>query len=308
MIPNASSSKKNIPAHFRHLLKESFSEMRKNDPLRMAGATAFFTTFALPPIMIILFQSFSLFADRKYVGTEIMKILSTTFGKLSADQIRITTRGFRNITHNWFTTILGFLFLVFVATTLFRVIKNTLNDIWKIGIKDHTAYKIYLFHRAKSFAVILLAGILFLIAIFLDSIQVIAGNSLNELFHGGGKFFKGALNEITSAVLITTWFILLFRFLADGRPPWRVAIAGGIVTGILFSIGKAVLSFLMRNSNIGKIYGTSGSLVLIFLFVFYSSFILYYGASFIKVYAETSKQFIKSLPHAFHYQLQKVES
>jgi len=123
-----------------------------------------------------------------------------------------------------------------------------------------------------------------------------------------GQFFKGALNEITSAVLITTWFILLFRFLADGRPPWRVAIAGGIVTGILFSIGKTVLSLLMRNSNIGTIYGTSGSIVLIFLFVFYSSFILYYGASFIKVYAENSKQFIKPLPHAFHYQLQKVES
>lgn len=288
------------------LLQQSLLEMKKNDPLRMAGATAFFTTFALPPILIIIFQLFSLFLDKKFVGTSIMKILTKTLGKLSSEQIRITTRGFRNFTHNWFTTVLGFLFLLFVATTLFRIIKNTMNDIWRIGIKDHAGSLVYLKHRGKSFAVIVLAGFLFLAAIFLDSFQALAGESLNDIFHGGGKFFKGAFNEITSAVLIAVWFILLFRFLADGRPAWRVAIAGGCVTGILFSIGKAVLSYLVQNSNVGTIYGTSGSIVLIFLFVFYSSFILYFGAGFIKAYSELSNQPIRPLPHAFRYRLQKI--
>ena len=302
-----SNQKESRGIGLRRLLKKSIAETKKNDPLRMAGATAFFTTFALPPILIILFQLFSIFLSRRFVGVEIMKILSRTFGKLSADQIRITTRGFRNVTHNWFTTLIGFLFLIFVATTLFRVIKNTLNDIWRIGIKDKPGFTFYLFHRAKSFAVILLAGILFLAAIFLDGFQVLAGDSLNEIFHGGGRFFKGVMNEISSAVLITIWFILLFRFLADGRPSWRVAIAGGCLTGVLFSIGKAVLSFLVQNSNIGNIYGTSGSIVLIFLFLFYSSFILYFGAGFIRAYAASSKQPIKPLPHAFHYELQMIE-
>jgi len=306
MILKKTASKTNSRASFARLFRQSLAETKKNDPLRMAGATAFFTTFALPPILIILFQSFSLFLDRKFVGSEIMKILTGTFGKQSTDQIRVITRGFRNVTHNWFTTLIGFLFLVFVATTLFRVIKNTLNDIWRIGIRDKPGALVYLKHRAKSFAVILLAGVLFLIAIFLDSFQVLAGNSINEIFHGGGRFFKGFLNEITSAVLITVWFILLFRYLADGRPPWRVAIAGGLLTGILFAIGKEILSSLMRNSNIASIYGTSGSIVLIFLFLFYSSFILYFGAGFIKAYAEASKQYIKPLPHAFQYQLQTV--
>ena len=78
------------------------------------------------------------------------------------------------------------------------------------------------------------------------------------------------------------------------------------MTGILFSAGKTLLSFVMRNSNINTVYGASGSIVLILLFVFYSSFILYYGASFIKVYSEAIQKPLKLVNQAFRYQLSKL--
>jgi membrane protein len=120
-------------------LKQAFIEMKKNDPLRMAGATAFFTTFALPPILIILFLLFTLFLSGRVVGTEMMEILSSTFGRGSANQIRTTTRGFRDIAQNWYIAAGGLVFLLFVATTLFTVIKNSLNDIWDIRVKEIVA-------------------------------------------------------------------------------------------------------------------------------------------------------------------------
>ena len=83
--------------------------------MRMAGATAFFTTFALPPIFIILFQLFSLFLSKKVVAKEMMQILSGTLGKGSAQQIRQTTRGFGTLASNWLIATAGFLFLVFVV-------------------------------------------------------------------------------------------------------------------------------------------------------------------------------------------------
>jgi len=104
--------------------------------MRMAGATAFFTTFALPPIFIILFQLFSLFLSKKVVATEMMAILSNTLGRASALQIRQTTRGFGTLARNWFIASAGFVFLVFVATTLFSVIKNSLNEIWQIKVRE----------------------------------------------------------------------------------------------------------------------------------------------------------------------------
>jgi len=292
---------------FWRLLKYSFVNIKRNDPLRMAGATAFFTTFALPPILIILFQLFSLFLSKRLVGAQMMEIFTDTLGKGSAIQIRQTTRGFGTLARNWYISVGGFLFLVFVATTLFSVIKNSLNEIWNIRVKDKPGILFNLRLRARSLGIILVAGLLFLAGIFMDGFQILSGNYLEKIWPMGGRYFKGALNEIVSAIIVTTWFIVLFRYLADGRPSWRVAISGGCLTGVLFSAGKAVLSFLMRNSNINTLYGASGSIVLILLFVFYSSFILYFGASFIKVYAEAIQQPLRLVNKAFRYQLRELD-
>jgi membrane protein len=154
--------------------------------------------------------------------------------------------------------------------------------------------------------IILVAGLLFSTAIFLDGFEILAGDYIGKIFPNGGRFFKGMMNEIVSGIAIITWFIILFRYLADGRPSWRVALAGGCLTGVLFSAGKTLLSFLMRNSNFGTLYGASGSMVLILLFVFYSSFILYFGASFIKVYADEIKHPLRLVNEAFRYQLKQI--
>ncbi|RZJ79954.1 MAG: hypothetical protein EOO20_26410 [Chryseobacterium sp.] len=79
--------------------------------------------------------------------------------------------------------------------------------------------------------------------------------------------------------------MILFRFLADGRPTWKASVLGGLLTGILFTAGRFILRSLLVEGNVGKLYGASGSFVLVLLFVFYTSFIIYYGASFIAVYS-----------------------
>ena len=223
------------------MIRQSFREIKGKDPMRMAGATAFFTTFALPPIFIILFQLFSLFLSQKVVAKEMMQILSGTLGKGSALQIRQTTRGFGTLASNWLIAAAGFLFLLFVATTLFLVIKNSLNEIWHIKVKDKPGILFYLKLRTRSLGIILVAGLLFLGAIFLDGFEILAGDYIGTIFPNGGKFFKGISNEIVSAIAITIWFIILFRYLADGRPSWRVAFAGGCLTGVLFAAGKTLL-------------------------------------------------------------------
>jgi membrane protein len=290
------------------LLKLAFKEIKANDPMRMAGATAFFTTFALPPILIILFQLFTLFLSKRLVGRGLMEVLTDTLGKGGAAQIRQTTRGFNTLASNWYIAIAVFIFLLFVATTVFSVIKNSLNQIWNISVKEKPGILFNLRLRARSLAIILAAGILFLAGIFMDGFELIAGNYLEKIWPAWAGFFESTLNEIISIIIVTAWFIVLFRYLADGRPSWKVVLAGGCLTGILFSAGKTLLSLLMKNSNIGTLYGASGSIVLILLFVFYSSFILYFGASFIKVYAESLNDPLRLINKAYRYQLKVHEA
>ncbi len=259
--------------------------LRKNDPLRMAGATAFFTTFALPPIVFILVQLFGFFIGSKNMGKGLIENIAHNLGSDGAQQVRQVIRSIRGFDDNWYVIIFGFIFLLFVATTLFIVIKNSLNQIWEITVKERPGLLFNLGTRLKSFAVILLVGILFFADLFFKSIETIAGDYFEKHFQGSSVYFKSIFGEITSVIIVSAWFILLFRFLADGKPTWRAALMGGLLTGLLFTAGRFLLHILLIDANIGQLYGASGSLVLVLLFVFYTSFILYYGAGFIEVYS-----------------------
>ena len=263
--------------------------LRKNDPLRMAGATAFFTTFALPPIVFIIARLFGFFASPKEVGQGLIQNLSNSLGSEGAQQVREVIRSIRGFNQSWYVIVLGFLFLLFVATTLFIVIKNSLNQIWQVTTDRGPAFKYSLGTRLRSFAVILLVGLLFFANLFFKSIETMAGDYIEELFHGSRIYFKVIFSELSSIIIVSAWFIILFRFLADGRPKWKAAIIGGLLTGLLFTGGRVLLRLLLIDGNVGQLYGASGSFVLVLLFVFYTSFIMYYGACFIAVYSEKKK-------------------
>lgn len=271
---------------FAGCLVPSFRLLKKNDPLRLAGATAFFTTFALPPIVFLLAQLFGLLYDPRIVGRGLIENISNNLGNEGAEQVRQVIRSILRFDDSWYVIVLGFLFLFFVATTLFIVIKNSLNQLWKVTRKKYRGFKGALFTRLRSFAVILLVGILFFANLFFKSVETMGGKYLEQMFEGSRIYFSLVFGELSSIVIVASWFIILFRFLADGRPTWKAAIVGGLLTGILFTIGRFVLRALLIEGNIGSLYGASGSFVLVLLFVFYTSFIIYYGACFIAVYSE----------------------
>ena len=266
-------------------LGKAFRLLVKNDPMRLAGATAFFTIFALPPILLILIQLLGLLFNRRNVSRQLFGRLGDIVGRDSVHQIIGTLRAFRGLAVNWPVAILGFIFLVFVATTLFKVIQSSFNQLWMIRRTGKQSFGMVIRFRIRSFMVILFTGILFMASLFTESLQLIFGKYVIELMPGIGILFNTAISTIISVVTVWAWFTVLFRYLPDGKPTWKVAITGAFLTSILFSLGKYFLRWLLPGSNIGVVYGTSASIVLLLLFVFYSSLILYYGASFTKVWS-----------------------
>jgi membrane protein len=108
-------------------------------------------------------------------------------------------------------------------------------------------------------------------------------------------------------VVVSIWFTVLFRFLTIGRPRWNIAFGGALFTAVLFNLGKWILGYLLVQSNIGIIYGASGSMVLILLFVFYSSIILYYGACFVKILSDSQGKPIRTVKEAFSVELLEIK-
>lgn len=287
------------------LLGNALEEFRNNDPLRMAGATAFFTTFALPAILLILIQVFGLVLTPRFMARQLFHNLGLVIGKNTAGEMREILFNVRLLFRNWYEAIFGFLFLIFVATTLLKVIKDSLNQLWNIRTVRHLGFKFEMLNRTKAFLVILVAGLLFMVVLLFDGGVSFIRQDPQNLAHPGIQPID-IFRQVVSFILVATWFSLLFKFLPDGRPSWKTVFAGGTFTGLLFTLGKLLLQWLLTYSNMKTIYGASTSSVLLLLFVFYSSFIFYYGACFTKVWAAMHKKPIQPAKHAEKYEWSEV--
>ncbi len=287
--------------NFISALGQAFRLLVKNDPLRLAGATAFFTIFALPPILLLLIQLLSLWFNQGRISDKLLANLGNIVGDNSVNKLEEILNGIKNMATNWTIAIFGFLFLLFVATTLFKVIQSSLNQLWSIRKDNNKRFKRAMLSRLKSTLGIAFTGLLFLASLLAESLKVLFGNYLLELFPETGFYLNNGISTLISVLTVSVWFSLLFRYLPDGRPTWRIAMAGGLLTGILFNIGKVVIKLLLPGGNIDAVYGTSASLVLLLLFVFYASIIFYFGAAFTKTWGKKLNQPIKPLPHASLY-------
>lgn len=281
--------------------RSAFTLLISNDPLRLAGATAFFTTFALPFLLIILVQLLSLVFNRREISSEMFDRMSSVLGEESMGQVVVTIRGFRGLVESWWTVTAGSLFMLFVVTTLFRVIRNSINQLWMIRIDPGYEWKMSLLGRLYSLLLVLGIAVLFIAVGVLEGLQVVLGNYINEVLPRSGIWLNGLLSYLISVAITTLWFALLFRYVSDGRPSWKVSFTGALLTSLLFSLGKYVLKHLLVNSHLEIVFGPSAPYVLVLLFVFYAAMILYYGAAFTISWARHTRNPIRPLPHAEFY-------
>ncbi|WP_207425386.1 YihY/virulence factor BrkB family protein [Pedobacter sp. SYSU D00535] len=272
----------------------------------MAAATAFFTTFAVTPILIIIIQLLGLFIAPDRVRTALIERLIGVVGTKSARQIQEILNNIIGLAGNWYVTLIGFIFLMFVATTLFQVIEDSLDDIWQIRIKKDAGFGYKLRRRFRSLLIIGLAGILFILGLLTEWMQGFLGNYIDYLMPQASWLLNYILNEVIFVIIVAVWFTCIFKYLTDGRPSWRVAVAGGFLTTVLFTFGKIVVNWGLSRSNISTVYGTSGSIIIIQLFVFYSALIFYFGGSFIKVLSDYWNEPIRAVRGASHYEILEV--
>jgi membrane protein len=285
------------------LLSKAGRLFSEHDPLRLAAATAFFTTFALPAVLFLILQVLRLFLSREDSNDELFERLSRFVGPAPAKHLFMVLTNFENIATDPLATFAGFLFLLFVATTLFKVIKNSLNELWEIKVLQKLSLRIILRTRSRELTVIFSAGILLLVTLSMEAVQVAARNELEGLEIFATPLFGWVISLIISIAVVTFWFGLIFCYLPDARIPVNVGFTGALLTSILFNAGKVLLRTLLFKSNLSDVFGASASVVLILLFVFYSSMIFYFGAAFTRALVLHRGGHVKPLSYAAHYEV-----
>ena len=290
------------------LLHRAGRELGANDPLRLGAATAFFTSFALPPILIILVQLLSSLYPSSIVRVMLLGKISNLVGASAAGLVAQIVMNVADPMRSRLVTWAGFAFLVFVATTLFTVIQHSLNQLWQIRPKRGTGqFSQALRERARSAGILLVTAGLSLLAFGTDAALNLFAESIHDFDPTFGYFVVRGLNAVVAWLILAAWFGVTFRTLSLAKVPWRAVTRGAALTALLISLGEVVLGQLLVARNLGPVYGPASSLVLVLLFVFYCAMIFYFGAAFTKAYAHRIGLDIRPKKTAVRYRLVNVE-
>lgn len=288
-------------------LVKAFTLLRQNHPLILASSTAFFATFSISPIIIILVNVLSLYFQSENITDKLFHQIRTIFGDQTARQIESIVNNFRSFSNDWWITVAGFVFLIFVATTLLNIIKQAIHQLWQIKKRPANKVTYNLAERSKAFAIILFIGLLFILSLLFDTSIAVLRGYLQDIIPSIDVWLIRLINIVFSILVVTAWFTILFKFLPDAKIQWKVALVGGFLTSLLFNLGKLVLGKLLVYSNIVTIFGASTSIALLLLFIFYSSFIIYYGASFTFEYGAITNRPIEAGKYGEKYEVKVIQ-
>ncbi|MEJ7646331.1 MAG: YihY/virulence factor BrkB family protein [Chryseolinea sp.] len=289
------------------ILKASVKNFFEDDSMSYASSIAFYTIFSLPAILIIALSIGSAFYERTVVQAELLSQVGRLIGPESAKEIGEILSNATFDATSTFAKVFGIVTLIFSATTVFISLQTSLNKIWGIKPKPRRGIVKFALNRLLSLAMVGSVGFLLLVSLVIEAILVLFQEVLSRFLEGVTLYVLQGINIVISLVILTVIFGLLFKVLPDARIKWRDVWVGALVTTTLFSIGKYFIGFYLGNSSFNSAYGAAGSLVVILVWVYYSTVIFLFGAELTSVYAEQTGSKITPYDTAVKVQVVELE-
>ncbi len=272
----------NLPS----VLWNSAVQWNKDDVFQLSATVAYYAILSLPGLLVIIINVVGTIWDTEIATGRLTNELASLIGYGAAEDITSMMQAARADEDSWIANLIGLGTLIFGATGVFYQLQLAINKIWKLKINPKTPWWKLVTDRAKSFGFILVLGFLSLISFVLSAgISYFQGWIVENFSETIGSLAV-VINLVVSIGIISVLFCLMFRFLPDARVGWKPLWAGAVLTGVLFELGKYLLGLYFANSSPASAYGAAGLVVLILIWVSYSCLILFYGAEFIKVYAD----------------------
>ena len=287
------------------LLKESFRGFSEYKVPRLSASLAYYTVFSLGPLLIVIIFLTSIFLGREAVEGSIYAQIQGFVGDDAAKQIQDIIKNASITGKGTVAAIIGIVTLLIGATSVFGEIQDSVNDIWGLKPKPKQGWLKLIKNRLLSFGIIGSLGFLLLVSLAITAVVEALGKRLEAAFPNVTVVVFYITNLVLTLGVTTLLFAVIFKVLPDARIKWKDVWAGAITTSILFMIGKFAISFYISKSDVGSTYGAAGSLVILLVWIYYSSIILYFGAVFTKSYAKKYGSSIK--PNEYAVTTKKVE-
>lgn len=300
-------------AYFKQLWKvllASFTGFSKDNGLKLSASLAYYTVFSIAPLLIIVISVAGLVFGQDAATERLYPEIVRYVGKTPAAQIQDALKHLALSGKSGIAVVIGVVTLLLGASSIFIEIQDSLNIIWRVKAKPKSGWMQLLKNRFVSFSLIISLGFLLLASLIINLVISALKDQIQHFFPGIDSFtkvFVQALNLGITLVVITTLFGIIFKFLPDVKIKWRDVRSGAVFTAILFMIGQYLISLYIQYTAQGSAYGAAGSIIVILVWIYYTSAILYIGAEFTQVFAEASGSHIEPADYAVHVQQTEVE-
>lgn len=260
-------------------------QFTQDEVLRRSAALSYYTLFSLAPFLFLAIAFAGEFYGRDAVQGKIYYQLSGLLGKDVALQIQNMIGSAMRTGHSVLGTIIGITVLIVGATGIFTEIQQTIDRIWEIKPKVIPGWQSYLFNRLLSFSLVISVGFVMVVSLFVNAMTDVLKENIGSHFKNINLNILQIANYIFLLVLVSIFFSVILKMLPAARISWRDAFRSSLLTTILFLLGKFLISFYVSKAHLASSYGAASSLIVLLVWVYYSSVIFYLGAEFAHGYA-----------------------
>jgi membrane protein len=277
------------------MLKAAVADWQEDRATRLSAALAYYSVFSLAPLLIIAISIAGAFFGEEAARGAIQGQIAGAIGSDAAKGIEEMIEGARQSDAAGVMAVVGVVLLLVAASGVFGQLQDALNTIWEIESKATGGVWGFVKARFLSMTMVLGTGFLLLVSLLLSAGVTAATDALERILPVPG-FVWQIVSFLVSLGVVTILFALIFKVLPDANVKWNHVWIGAAMTATLFTVGKFLLALYLGRRDAASTYGAAGALVLVLMWVYYSSLILLFGAEFTQVYARARGDRIEAAP------------
>ncbi|HWE04849.1 MAG TPA: YihY/virulence factor BrkB family protein [Tepidisphaeraceae bacterium] len=264
------------------ILKETGADWMQDNAMRLSAALSLYTILSLAPLLVISLKIIGvIWRNKESAQTNFMKQITSLMGSDGASVVKgLLNNGGRH-GQGVLAAVISLLVLLFSATGVFAELQDSMNTIWGVKPKPNQGIWVFIRNRLLSMAMVLGIAFLLLVSMFVSTLM----SAMAHYFAGDTKWIAIPLDIVVSFGVVSVLFAAIFKFLPDVKIAWGEVWAGAVLTAALFIVGKYGLALYFKYGTPTSAFGAAGSLVAVLLWVYYSAFILFFGAEFTKVWS-----------------------
>jgi membrane protein len=252
---------------------------------RLGASLAYYTLFALSPVLLVATAIAGLVFGPDAVRGEIVGQIQGLVGRQGAEAVQAMLESAARPSSSIPATVVGLVTLFLGATGAFLELQTALNAIWRVKPRPGASVRSFLVQRLISFGLVVGVGFLLLVSLLVSAALAALNRYLGHIFPALTAVWEAG-NVLVSLFVITLLFAMVYKILPDVRLRWRDVWIGSLVTAGFFSVGKQLIGLYLGTSSVASSFGAAGSVVVLLVWVYYSAQVVLLGAEFTRFYVE----------------------